>query len=145
MQFLPDVYVTCELCNGQRYERETLEVRYRGFRPSPRCCAASGRSGERAARVTCRSIGEALAALRAVGLGYLQLGQSATTLSAGEAQRMRLARELRRGDGTRCLYVLDEPTSGLHPSEVELLDPRCSSVLVANEPHGRSWSSTTSS
>jgi excinuclease ABC subunit A len=119
MQFLPDVYVTCEVCAGSRYDRETLEVRYRGFDIAAVLQSSVDEASELLGHLP--RIGDLLAALRAVGLGYLQLGQSATTLSAGEAQRMRLARELARRDAASALYVLDEPTAGLHPSEVELL------------------------
>jgi excinuclease ABC subunit A len=119
MQFLPDVYVTCEVCTGSRYERETLEVRYRGFDIAAVLRSSADEANELLGHLP--RIGEALASLRAVGLGYLRLGQSATTLSAGEAQRLRLARELARRDVASTLYVLDEPTAGLHPSEVELL------------------------
>jgi excinuclease ABC subunit A len=119
MQFLPDVYVICDSCNGSRYERETLEVRYRGFDIAHVLRSSVDEASELLGHLP--RIGEALASLRSVGLGYLRLGQSATTLSAGEAQRMRLARELARRDTASSLYVLDEPTAGLHPSEVELL------------------------
>jgi excinuclease ABC subunit A len=119
MQFLPDVFVTCETCAGARYERETLAVRYRGFDIAAVLRASVDEATALLGHLP--RIGEALASLRAVGLGYLRLGQSATTLSAGEAQRMRLSRELARRDSAHTLYVLDEPTAGLHPSEVELL------------------------
>jgi len=112
MHFLPNVYVTCEACKGRRYNRETLEIQYRG------------RSIADMLRLTVDqalplvenfpSIAIKLKTLQRVGLGYLELGQSATTLSGGEAQRVKLARELsRRGTG-RTLYILDEPTTGLH-------------------------------
>ncbi len=112
MHFLPNVYVTCEACKGRRYNRETLEIQYRG------------RSIADMLRLTVDqalplvenfpSIAIKLKTLQKVGLGYLELGQSATTLSGGEAQRVKLARELsRRGTG-RTLYILDEPTTGLH-------------------------------
>ncbi|MBU1692711.1 MAG: excinuclease ABC subunit UvrA [Verrucomicrobia bacterium] len=119
MHFLPDVYVTCEQCRGQRYNRETLEVRYRDrniaevlaltideavdfFRPIPR-------------------LARKLTTLSEVGLGYLQLGQPATTLSGGEAQRVKLSAELSRQDTGRTLYLLDEPTTGLHFADVHRL------------------------
>ena len=119
MHFLPDVYVPCEVCKGRRYNRETLEVRYKGksiadvldltvadamdfFEPQPRIRAK-------------------LELLNDVGLGYIHLGQSATTLSGGEAQRVKLATELAKRDTGRTLYILDEPTTGLHFEDVRLL------------------------
>jgi excinuclease ABC subunit A len=119
MHFLPDVYVPCEVCKGRRYNRETLEVRYKGkgiadvldltvadaldfFQPQPRIHAK-------------------LELLNDVGLGYIHLGQSATTLSGGEAQRVKLATELAKRDTGRTLYILDEPTTGLHFEDVRLL------------------------
>ena len=119
MHFLPDVYVPCEVCKGRRYNRETLEVRFRGrsiadvleltvedalefFENQPR-------------------IQQKLQTLHDVGLGYVHLGQSATTLSGGEAQRVKLATELAKRDTGRTLYILDEPTTGLHFEDVRLL------------------------
>jgi excinuclease ABC subunit A len=119
MHFLPPVYVTCEACNGRRYNRETLEITYKGkniadvldmtvdeavtfFRAVPK-------------------IGEPLATLAEVGLGYIGLGQSATTLSGGEAQRVKLAAELSRKATGHTLYILDEPTTGLHFHDVAKL------------------------
>lgn len=119
MHFLPDVFVKCEVCGGARYNRETLEVRYKGknirdvldltvddalqfFAPLP-------------------MVARRLRTLRDVGLGYIRLGQSATTLSGGEAQRVKLSLELSKGGGGKGLYVLDEPTTGLHFYDVELL------------------------
>jgi excinuclease ABC subunit A len=119
MHFLPDVYVRCDICEGMRYNRETLEVRYRGksigeilqltfsevelfFRGIP-------------------AIRTRLAPLLDVGLGYLRLGQPANTLSGGEAQRLRIARELGRREGGRTLYILDEPTTGLHFEDIDRL------------------------
>ncbi|MDE3217055.1 MAG: excinuclease ABC subunit UvrA, partial [Gemmatimonadota bacterium] len=119
MHFLPDVYVPCEVCKGKRYNRETLEVRFRGksiadvleltvedalefFENQPR-------------------IQQKLQTLNDVGLGYVHLGQSATTLSGGEAQRVKLATELAKRDTGRTLYILDEPTTGLHFEDVRLL------------------------
>ena len=119
MHFLPDVYVRCDVCQGRRYDRETLGVRYRGktvhevlgmtvaearpfFDPIP-------------------AVARRLQTLVDVGLGYIGLGQSATTLSGGEAQRMKIARELSRRETGRTLYVLDEPTTGLHFHDVRQL------------------------
>ena len=119
MHFLPDVYVTCDVCQGRRYNRETLEIRYKGkniaevldmtvnqalsfFGRIPRAC-------------------EKLATLCDVGLGYIRLGQPATTLSGGEAQRIKLARELSRKATGRSVYILDEPTTGLHMEDVRQL------------------------
>lgn len=119
MQYLADVYVTCELCHGKRYDRETLEVRYRGRSIADLLEGSVDDASEWLGHLP--RVAEALASLRVVGLGYLRLGQSATTLSAGEAQRVRLARELARKDAGITLYALDEPTAGLHLSEIELL------------------------
>ncbi len=119
MHFLPDVYVPCDVCHGQRYNRETLEIRYKGknihevlaltveqahafFEPVP-------------------AVARKLATLLDVGLGYITLGQSATTLSGGEAQRVKLALELSKRDTGRTLYILDEPTTGLHFHDIEML------------------------
>ncbi|MEO8347109.1 MAG: excinuclease ABC subunit UvrA [Betaproteobacteria bacterium] len=119
MHFLPDVYVSCDVCHGQRYNRETLDVRYKDknihevlamtveqaftfFEPVP-------------------AVARKLSTLLDVGLGYITLGQSATTLSGGEAQRVKLALELSKRDTGRTLYILDEPTTGLHFHDIELL------------------------
>ncbi|MBN1609977.1 MAG: excinuclease ABC subunit UvrA [Polyangiaceae bacterium] len=119
MHFLPDVYVTCDACNGRRYNRETLEIRYRGLSIAD----ALDLNVDEAYELfdTIPRIRQRLAALRQVGLGYIQLGQPATTLSGGEAQRVKLASELARKATGRTLYVLDEPTTGLHFSDIELL------------------------
>ena len=119
MNFLPDVYINCEVCNGKRYNRETLEIRYRGksisdildmtineavefFEPYPK-------------------IARKLQAVKDVGLGYITLGQSSTTLSGGEAQRIKLATELAKADTGNTLYILDEPTTGLHFEDIRVL------------------------
>ena len=119
MHFLADVYVPCEVCHGKRYNRETLEVKYRGksiadvldmtaeealdfFAPIPR-------------------IADRLRTLCEVGLGYVKLGQSSTTLSGGEAQRVKLATELSKRSTGRTIYILDEPTTGLHSDDVKKL------------------------
>jgi len=119
MHFLPDVYVPCEVCKGRRYNRETMEVRYKGrsiaevldltVADALEFFSAQGR------------IREKLELLNDVGLGYIHLGQSATTLSGGEAQRVKLATELSKRDTGRTLYILDEPTTGLHFEDVRLL------------------------
>jgi excinuclease ABC subunit A len=119
MHFLPDVYVTCDACSGRRYNRETLEISYKGL-----SIADSLDLTVDDANVVFESIPriqQRLAALRQVGLGYVQLGQPATTLSGGEAQRVKLASELARKATGRTLYVLDEPTTGLHFQDIELL------------------------
>ena len=132
MHFLPDVYVPCDVCHGQRYNRETLEVRYKDrnihevlamtveqaftfFEPVP-------------------AVARKLATLLDVGLGYITLGQSATTLSGGEAQRVKLALELSKRDTGRTLYILDEPTTGLHFHDIEML----LTVLHRLRDHGNS-------
>jgi excinuclease ABC subunit A len=119
MNFLPDVYVTCEVCKGKRYNRETLEIKYKG---------------KNIADILSMSVEEALGffknippvkkkliTLNDVGLGYIRLGQQATTLSGGEAQRIKLATELSRASKDRTFYILDEPTTGLHFGDVKLL------------------------
>ena len=119
MHFLPDIFVTCETCNGKRYNRETLEVKYRGMSVAD----ALGITVVQALDLfeTIPRVRDRLDALRRVGLGYLTLGQPATTLSGGEAQRVKLARELARKATGRTLYVLDEPTTGLHFTDIEVL------------------------
>ncbi len=119
MHFLPDVYVTCEECLGARYNRETLEVRYRGL--SIRDVLELSVDEALAIFEPIPKMRRRLAALAATGLGYVALGQSATTLSGGEAQRMKLAKELARTRPGHTLYVLDEPTTGLHFGDVEVL------------------------
>lgn len=119
MHFLPDVMVPCEACHGTRYERETLTVKYRGFSIADVLAMSVDEASSHFEAIP--KIRDALAALREVGLGYVKLGQPATTLSGGEAQRVKLAKELaRRGTG-RTLYVLDEPTAGLHLRDIEVL------------------------
>jgi len=119
MHFLPDVYVSCDVCSGHRYNRETLEIKYRGksiaevlemtvedalefFKPIPK-------------------INQKIQTLMDVGLSYITLGQNATTLSGGEAQRIKLAKELSKSDTGQTLYILDEPTSGLHFHDIKQL------------------------
>jgi excinuclease ABC subunit A len=119
MHFLPDVYVTCDVCGGHRYNRETLEVRYKGLNIAEVLDLTAEQAAEVFANVP--SIRNVASTLVEVGLGYIKLGQPATTLSGGEAQRVKLARELSRRATGRTLYILDEPTTGLHFDDVKKL------------------------
>ncbi|MCL2465134.1 MAG: excinuclease ABC subunit UvrA, partial [Micrococcales bacterium] len=119
MNFLPDVYVPCEVCHGARYNRETLEVRYKGKTISEVLDMPIEEAVEFFAAIP--AIARHLATLNEVGLGYVRLGQPATTLSGGEAQRVKLASELQKRSTGRTLYVLDEPTTGLHFDDVAKL------------------------
>ena len=112
MHFLPDVYVTCEQCKGRRYNRETLEITYRGASIGDVLNLTVDQAMDLLEHYP--PIAAKLRTLQDVGLGYLKLGQSATTLSGGEAQRVKLAKELSRRSTGRTLYILDEPTTGLH-------------------------------
>ncbi|MCG7657803.1 excinuclease ABC subunit UvrA [Wielerella bovis] len=119
MHFLPDVYVPCEVCHGKRYNRETLEVRYKGKNISEVLDLTVEEAREFFDAVP--TVSRKLQTLMDVGLGYIRLGQSATTLSGGEAQRVKLALELSKRDTGRTLYILDEPTTGLHFADIALL------------------------
>jgi len=119
MHFLPDIYVPCDICAGKRYNRETLEVRYKGKNIHEVLEMTVEEARPFFDPVT--AVARKLQTLLDVGLGYLRLGQSATTLSGGEAQRVKLAKELSRRDTGRTLYILDEPTTGLHFHDIALL------------------------
>ncbi|EAP75083.1 excinuclease ABC subunit A [Roseovarius nubinhibens ISM] len=119
MHFLPDVYVTCETCNGARYNRETLEIRFKGKSIADVLDMTVEDAQEFFKAVP--SIREKMDALMRVGLGYIKVGQQATTLSGGEAQRVKLSKELARRSTGRTLYILDEPTTGLHFEDVRKL------------------------
>ena len=119
MHFLPDIYVTCDLCSGKRYNRETLDIKYKGKNISEvlEMTVEDAHVFFKAIPMIERK----LATLLDVGLSYIKLGQSATTLSGGEAQRIKLARELSKRDTGNTLYILDEPTTGLHFEDISLL------------------------
>ncbi len=119
MNFLPDVYVHCEKCNGRRYNRETLEIRYKGKSISDVLDMTVDEAVEFFQPVT--YIYRKIKTLQDVGLGYITLGQSAVTLSGGEAQRVKLATELSKKDTGKTIYILDEPTTGLHFQDIQLL------------------------
>ena len=119
MHFLPDIYVPCEVCGGKRYNRETLEVRYKGKNISDVLEMTVEEGAEFFKPVS--SIYNKLSTLCDVGLGYIKLGQSATTLSGGEAQRVKLATELSKRSTGKTFYILDEPTTGLHSYDVDKL------------------------
>jgi excinuclease ABC subunit A len=119
MHFLPDVYVTCEVCKAKRYNRETLEVRYKGKNIAEVLDMRVAEALEFFEPVP--AIKQKLRTLHDVGLDYIRLGQAATTLSGGEAQRVKLATELSRRATGRTLYILDEPTTGLHFADIRRL------------------------
>ncbi len=131
MNFLPDVYVTCDVCRGRRYNHETLQVKYKGYSIADLLDATVEEA--LGALENIPQIKPKLETLADVGLGYIHLGQSSTTLSGGEAQRIKLARELSRRQTGRTLYVLDEPTTGLHFDDVKkLLDVLARLVDLGN-------------
>jgi len=119
MNFLPDVYVNCETCNGKRYNKETLEIRYKGKSISD----VLNMTIENAVDFfdSIPSILQKIKTLKEVGLGYITLGQQSTTLSGGEAQRVKLATELSKRDTGNTFYILDEPTTGLHFEDIRIL------------------------
>jgi excinuclease ABC subunit A len=119
MHFLPDVYVPCDVCHSQRYNRETLEIQYKGKNVHQILQMTVEQAHEFFKPVPI--IARKLQTLLDVGLGYITLGQSATTLSGGEAQRVKLSLELSKRDTGRTLYILDEPTTGLHFHDIALL------------------------
>ena len=130
MHFLPDIFVACDVCHGKRYNRETLEIRYKGRTIHDVLHMTVEQAHEFFAPVPV--VARKLDTLIDVGLGYIQLGQSATTLSGGEAQRVKLALELSKRDTGRTLYILDEPTTGLHFQDIEML----LKVLTRLRDHG---------
>ena len=119
MHFLPDVYVPCDVCKGKRYNRETLEIQYKG----KNITEVLGMTVETAVEffAAVPMIHRRLKTLMDVGLSYICLGQNATTLSGGEAQRVKLSRELSKRDTGQTLYILDEPTTGLHFADIQQL------------------------
>jgi excinuclease ABC subunit A len=119
MHFLPDVYVTCDACQGLRFNRDTLEVKYKGFHIAEVLGMTVTQAYSFFEHVP--TIRGKLKTLIDVGLGYITLGQSAVTLSGGEAQRVKLSRELSKRDTGRTLYLLDEPTTGLHFADIQKL------------------------
>ena len=119
MNFLPDVTVLCEECQGKRYNRETLEVRYKGKSINDVLNMTINEAVEFFENIP--SIIQKIRTLKDVGLGYLTLGQASTTISGGEAQRVKLATELAKRDTGKTLYVLDEPTTGLHFEDIKVL------------------------
>ena len=119
MNFLPDVFVECEVCNGKRFNRETLEVRYKGKSIHDVLEMSVSKSLEFFSSIP--KIYNKLKTIEEVGLGYITLGQSSTTLSGGESQRIKLASELSKKDTGKTIYILDEPTTGLHFEDIRIL------------------------
>jgi excinuclease ABC subunit A len=119
MHFLPDVYVTCDVCQGRRYNRETLEARYKGKTIAEVLGMTVNQALDFFGRIT--KIQTILQTLVDVGLGYIEIGQPATTLSGGEAQRVKLSKELSKRATGNTVYILDEPTTGLHADDIQKL------------------------
>ena len=119
MHFLPDVYITCDVCKGKRYNRETLDIRYKGKNIYEVLRLTVEEAWSFFEKIP--SLAQKLRVLQEVGLGYIHLGQSALTLSGGEAQRVKLSLELSRRSTGRTFYILDEPTTGLHFVDVKKL------------------------
>lgn len=119
MHFLPDVYVKCDVCHGKRYNRETLEIRYKGKNISDVLEMTVKDAIQFFTNI--KNIRTKLETLSNVGLDYIRLGQPATTLSGGEAQRLKLSRELSKRQGGKTVYILDEPTTGLHFADIQKL------------------------
>src|SRR3974377_759871 len=119
MHFLPDVYVTCDVCKGHRYNRETLEIKFKGKSIADVLEMTVDEAAEFFKAVP--AVRDKMGTLQRVGLGYIKVGQQATTLSGGEAQRVKLAKELSRRATGKTLYILDEPTTGLHFEDVKKL------------------------
>jgi excinuclease ABC subunit A len=119
MHFLPDVYVTCDVCRGKRYNRESLEIRYKGKNIANVLDMTVNQALDFFGKI--HKIRQKLQTLVDVGLGYIQIGQSATTLSGGEAQRVKLSRELSKRSTGKTIYILDEPTTGLHTDDIRKL------------------------
>ena len=129
MLFLPGTYATCPTCHGARYNEATLRVRYRDRTIADVLAMTVDEASEFFADIP--GAARSLTTLQEVGLGYLRLGQPATELSGGEAQRIKLASELQRPRRGHTLYVLDEPTTGLHPADVDLLDAQLHRLVDA--------------
>ena len=119
MHFLPDIYVSCDTCNGKRYNRETQEILYKGKNISEILNMTVEDASDFFKNIP--AIYSKIETLMAVGLSYIKLGQNATTLSGGEAQRIKLARELSKRSSGNTIYILDEPTTGLHFHDISLL------------------------
>jgi excinuclease ABC subunit A len=119
MHFLPDVFVTCEVCQGKRFNRETLEISYKGKSIADVLNMTAEEGNEFFINIP--AIKNKLQTIKDVGLDYIRLGQQATTLSGGEAQRVKLSKELSKRSTGRTLYILDEPTTGLHFADIEHL------------------------